>query len=114
MSYSGSVSKLPDGVKADFSVHVPGDECMPYIERGGLVYVKRGEKLFDGDVGLFFDGRDIIIRQYCEDWAGNAYLFALNRARRDLDRFFPAASGVLPLCYFGRAVNIGDVPLPEY
>ena len=52
------------------------------------------------------------MRQYCEDWAGNAYLFALNRARRGLDRMYPAAEAK-PVCCFGLVQGLGDVPLPE-
>ena len=102
----------PEGLAADFAVGVTDDECEPYIPRGGTAYIARVSSLRDGDVGLFFDGSRAVIRQYCEDWAGNAHLLTLNRALRGRDRMFPAAGG-LPVCLFGRVLLERDVPLPE-
>lgn len=103
---------LPEGVEADFAVIVTDDSCEPYIRRGGAALIKSGLPARDGDVGFFFDGTEAVIRQYCEDWAGNAYLFALNRARRGLDRMYPAAEAK-PVCCFGLVQGLGRVPLPE-
>lgn len=41
----------------------------------------------------------MVLRQYCEDWAGNVYLFAVNRRRSALDIRLPAADGA-PICSF--------------
>ena len=84
----------------------------PYIERGGTALIKRGAEIRDGDVGLFFAGGDMVLRQYCEDWAGNVYLFAVNCRRSMLDIRLPAADGA-PICSFGRVLLDTDVPLPE-
>ena len=105
-AFSGSA---PDG--ADFALCINSDECEPYIRRGGTVFIRRGGELRDGDVGLFLDGGQAVVRQYCEDWAGNAYLFALNRRRSELDRMYPAHSGAV--CCFGLALGLGEIPLPE-
>ena len=105
-AFSGSA---PDG--ADFALRINSDECEPYIKKGAVACIKRGAEIRDGDVGLFFaDGR-MVFRQYCEDWAGNAYLFALNRRRSELDRMYPAHSGAV--CCFGLALGLGEIPLPE-
>ena len=96
---------------ADFAVRINSDECEPYIPRGGAAYIKRGGRLYDGAVGLFLDGGHMVVRQYCEDWSGCAYLLALNRARSGLDSVYPA--GGRPLCCFGLVLGLGDVPLPE-
>ena len=50
--------------------------------------------------------------RYCEDWAGNVYLFAVNRRRSGLDIRLPAAGGA-PVCSFGRVLLEDEVPLPE-
>lgn len=103
---------VPEGSEADFALRVEGDELEPYIGRGGTAYIKRGAEIRDGDVGLFFVGGDMVLRQYCEDWAGNVYLFAVNRRRSMLDIRLPAAGGA-PICSFGRVLLDADVPLPE-
>lgn len=103
---------VPEGSEADFALRVEGDELVPYIKRGGTAYIKRGAEIRDGDVGLFFVGGDMVLRQYCEDWAGNVYLFAVNRRRSALDIRLPAADGA-PICSFGRVLLDTDVPLPE-
>lgn len=102
---------VPEGSEADFALRVEGDELEPYIKRGGTALIKRGGEICDGDVGLFFVGGDMVLRQYCEDWAGNVYLFAVNRRRSALDIRLPA--GGAPICSFGRVLLDADVPLPE-
>ena len=96
---------------ADFALRVTDDECEPYISRGGTAYIQRGAVISDGDVGLFFDGHRAVIRQYCEDWAGNVYLFAVNRRRSELDLRLPRCEGK-PVCSFGRVILEREVPLP--
>ena len=103
---------LPEGSEADFALRVEGDELEPYVRPGGIALIKRGAEIRDGDVGLFFAGGDIVLRQYCEDWAGNVYLFAVNRRRSGLDIRLPAAGGA-PVCSFGRVLLEDEVPLPE-
>ena len=101
--------KLPDGCTADFALRVTGDECEPYIPRGGAAYIEVGAEMGIGDVGLFLAGREAVIRQYCEDWAGNALLLALNRRRSALDVVVPASEKVF---YFGKVQLKEAVPLP--
>lgn len=103
---------LPEGCEADFALRVEGDELEPYVKRGGAALIKRGAQIRDGDVGLFFVRGELVLRQYCEDWAGNVYLFAVNRRRSALDIRLPAAEGA-PICSFGRVLLDAEPPLPE-
>ena len=102
---------VPEGSEADFALRVEGDELEPYIERGGTALIKRGAEIRDGDVGLFFAEGEMLFRQYCEDWAGNVYLFAVNRRRSELDLRLPRCEGK-PVCSFGRVILEREVPLP--
>lgn len=102
---------VPDGCEADYAVGITDGECEPYIKRGGTAYVRMCGELKDGDVGFFFDGHRAVIRQYCEDWAGNAHLLVLNRRLRERDVMFTASEG-LPVCLFGQ-VLLPKIPLPE-
>lgn len=112
MSLHTDTFHIPEGCSASFAVTVTDHECEPYIPRGGTALFERGAPIRDGDVGLFFDGHEAVIRQYCEDWAGNAYLFTLNRRKKDRDIFLPASER-RPVCCFGRLVLDKPIPLPE-
>ncbi len=103
---------VPEREKGDFIVVLDNDECEPYMRRGDEVRIALGEELRDGDVGLFYDGNRAVIRQYCEDWAGNAYLFTLNRRRSGRDIFIPAAQR-RHVCSFGKVVLKEPIALPE-
>ncbi len=101
----------PEGSGADYAVTVEGDELEPYIKKGAVACIKRGAEIRDGDVGLFFaDGR-MVFRQYCEDWAGNVYLFCVNRKRPELDIRLPKSESA-PVCSFGKVLLDVEVPLP--
>lgn len=102
----------PEGSEADFALRVEGDELEPYVKRGGIALIKRGGPIRDGDVGLFFVRGEVVLRQYCEDWAGNVYLFSVNRRRSGLDIRLPAVDKE-PVCSFGRVLLGAEVPLPE-
>ena len=101
----------PEGSGADYAVRVEGDEREPYVKRGGVALIERGAEIRDGDVGLFFAEGEMLFRQYCEDWAGNVYLFAVNRRRSELDLRLPRCEGK-PVCSFGRVILEREVPLP--
>ena len=77
---------LPEGSEADFALRVEGDELEPCVRPGGIALIKRGAEIRDGDVGLFFAGGDMVLRQYC---------------------------GGVPVCSFGRVLLEDEVPLPE-
>lgn len=96
---------------ADFAVRIAGDSMEPYIRDGSTVLCKRGAVIHDGDIGLFFVDGDMKCKQYCQDYAGNVYLFSLNRARADADVEIKASSGVTIMC-FGKVLLEKSVPLP--
>ena len=70
---------------ADFAVRIAGDSMEPYIHDGSIALCKRGTIIHDGDVGLCFVDGDMKCKQYCQDYAGNVYLFSANRSRSDSD-----------------------------
>ena len=98
------------GSGADFAVRIEGDSMEPYLENGSVALCRR-EIIHDGDVGLFFVDGDMKCKQYCRDFAGNVYLFSLNRQRADADMTIPASSGIT-ICCFGKVLMKKRVPLP--
>ena len=70
---------VPDGSAASFAVKMSDGSMAPYFPAGSLAYIEKGGKLHDGDVGLFYFRGKVLLRQYCEDYAGNFYLFVLDR-----------------------------------
>lgn len=103
---------IPASVNADFAVKIDGDSMEPYIADGSVALCKRGAIIHDGDVGLFFVDGDMKCKQYCQDYAGNVYLFSANRKRSDADVEIKASSGITLLC-FGRVLLEKPIPLPE-
>ena len=103
---------VSSGSAADFAVRIDGDSMEPYIDDGSIVLCKRGEIIHDGDVGLFFVDGDMKCKQYCQDYAGNVYLFSANRNRADADVEIKASSGLTLMC-FGKVLRDKSIPLPE-
>lgn len=97
---------------ADFAVRIDGDSMEPYISDGSIALCKRGAIIHDGDVGLFFVDGDMKCKQYCQDYAGNVYLFSANRRRSDADVEIRASSGITLMC-FGKVLLDKSIPLPE-
>lgn len=102
---------VPHDSPADFAVKIAGVSMAPWIPDGSVALVKRGGIIRDGDVGLFFADGGMVCKQYCQDYAGNVYLFSLNRAAKASDLHFPASSDI-PLCCFGKVLMKEPVPLP--
>lgn len=104
--------EVPKNSSADFAVRIDGDSMEPYIKDGSIALCKRGAIIRDGDVGLFFVDGDMKCKQYCQDYAGNVYLFSANRDRADADIEIKASSGVTLMC-FGKVLTEKQIPLPE-
>lgn len=104
--------EVAESCKADFAVRIDGDSMEPYIPDGSVALCKRGAIIHDGDVGLFFVDGDMKCKQYCQDYAGNVYLFSANRQRADADVEIPASSGVTLMC-FGKVLLDKSIPLPR-
>lgn len=98
--------------EADFAVRIDGDSMEPYISDGSIALCKRGAIIHDGDVGLFFVDGDMKCKQYCQDYAGNVYLFSANRKRADADVEIKASAGITLMC-FGKVLLDKPIPLPE-
>ena len=103
--------EVPGESQADFAVRISGDSMEPYIKDGSVALCKRGAIIRDGDVGLFFVDGDMKCKQYCQDYAGNVYLFSANRARADADVEIRSTSGITLLC-FGKVLLDKPIPLP--
>ena len=104
--------EIPAASTADFAVRISGDSMEPYIADGSVALCKRGAVIRDGDVGLFFVDGDMKCKQYCQDYAGNVYLFSANRNRADADVEIRASSGVTLFC-FGKVLTDKPIPLPD-
>lgn len=104
--------EVPADSKADFAVRIEGDSMEPYIPNGSVALCKRGAIIHDGDVGLFFVDGDMKCKQYCQDYAGNVYLFSANRDRKDADVEIKSSSGVTIMC-FGKVLTEKNIPLPR-
>lgn len=100
---------MPEGSEARAAFVMDGDYMEPWLRRGEIVPV-----VFDlpgiGECGLFRYAGRTLVRQYCEDCFGNAYLFVLNRARKELDVTVPAGEALQCL---GRLVLDRIPPLPQ-
>ena len=96
--------------KADFAIRINGDSMEPYLHDGFIALgVKRAPQ--DGEVAaLLLDG-EFLCKQVCQDAAGNLYLFALNRTRKDADQTIWHDSERSVSC-FGTII-MDRVPLPS-
>ena len=103
--------EAPSDSGADFAVKISGDSMEPYISDGSVVLVRRTTQLQSGDVGIFCVDNDMYCKQYCEDHAGNIYLFSLNRRRADADITVFASGGRNVFC-FGKVLLGRKPPLP--
>ena len=98
------------GPDADFALRLDHNAPAPLLGSGKTVYIQRRADLFDGDVGLFYSREGMVFRQFCQDSAGNVYLFSLDRARAGDDLVLPPG-GEMPVCY-GRVLLSRPIPLP--
>ena len=99
---------LPPDTEVRAAFLMDGDYMEPWLKKGELVPVKWALPAV-GQCGLFEAEGRIVFRQYCEDSFGNVYLFALNRARRDLDVTVPRGT---PVRCLGLAILEKTPPLP--
>lgn len=96
--------------KADFAIRINGDSMEPYLPDGSIALCKKANPK-DGDVcALLVDGQ-FLVKQVCEDFMGNLYLFSLNRNRSDADMTIKHNSGQTVSC-FG-VVIMEPVALPR-
>lgn len=102
--------EIPVDTKADFAIRINGDSMEPYLPDGSIALCKKANPK-DGDVcALLVDGQ-FLVKQVCEDFMGNLYLFSLNRNRSDADMTIRHNSGQAVSC-FG-VVIMEPVALPR-
>jgi len=99
--------------EADFCLHISGDSMEPYLHDRQLVYVQRGVPLQQFDVGIFFFGGDVFIKQYYEDEAGNIELMSANPLRRDANIHIERGDTRAFIC-FGKVLLPKRLPEPAY
>ncbi len=106
-----TVLEVSEDCAGDFALKISDDSLEPYVKRGQTVLIESCATIRDGDVGLFFAGSEILCRQYCQDYAGNVYLFLPNRKRAHEDMQIPASAAV-PVSCFGKILLDVEIPLP--
>lgn len=77
---------------ADCAVRISGDSMAPYIQDGDIVYVRYGNELRNGDVGIFSVNGAMYCKQYFVDEKRNLHLKSANPERRNMDVYVPADS----------------------
>ena len=95
--------------EADFVIRAEDDSLEPWIKKGGLIPAAAGTLPEPGELGIFEVRGRFVCRQYAEDILGTVYLFAPNRARRELDITAPPGE---PVTCYGRVILKDRVPLP--
>ena len=102
--------KKGDPKNALFAVRVQGDSMEPHFPDGSIVFCDK-TPLKIGDIGVFILDGGSLLKQWCRDNYGNAYLFSLNRKRADADVQVWYSSGQALYC-MGRVITPQRFPLP--
>lgn len=103
--------EVPADTKADFAIKINGNSMEPYLKNGSIALATK-ETPKDGDIAALMVDGEFLVKQVCEDMAGNVYLFSLNRKRKDADRVLYADAEHTIDC-FGTVIMEQDVPLPR-
>ncbi len=69
--------EIPSG--ADFGIRISGDSMNPLFSDGDLVYVKKGEEIVSGEIGVFLLNGESLCKKY-EKRGEETYLSSLNPA----------------------------------
>lgn len=102
--------KRSDPKNAMFAVRAQGDSMEPHFPDGSIVFCDKTPMKI-GDIGVFILDGGSLLKQWCVDNYGNAYLFSLNRKRADADVTVWASSGQTLTC-MGRVITRQHFPLP--
>ena len=96
---------------AAFAVRVSGDSMEPAFSDGDIAFCDRAP-MQDGDIGVFYLGGDMFIKQYHYDPATKmTYLFSLNRKRADADKLVTVSMQDRFAC-MGHVIVPRRYPLP--
>lgn len=99
-----------DPQRAIFAVKVQGDSMEPHFPDGSIVFCDK-TPMRVGEIGVFILDGGSLLKQWCPDNYGNAYLFSLNRKRADADVTVWNTSGQNLTC-MGRVITNKRFPLP--
>lgn len=97
---------------AMFAIKVAGDSMEPAFPDGSIVFCNK-DPIADGEIGVFcLDGESFIKQYHHDKFMGMTYLFSLNRARKDADKFLYPSGGQTLTC-MGRVITQRRYPLPR-
>lgn len=99
-----------DPQRAIMAIRVQGDSMEPYFPDGSIVFCDK-TPMQVGDIGVFILDGGSLLKQWCPDNYGNAYLFSLNRKRADADVTVWSTSNQNLTC-MGRVITSKRFPLP--
>lgn len=99
--------------QADFAVKIQGESMMPYIHDGDIVFVKRTNRLLNGEVGIFSVDGALYCKQFYKNISGEVTLASANPKLKDSNIFLGLNSKSELKC-FGKVLIGCKVPLPNY
>lgn len=98
---------------ADYAVNIQGNSMYPYINDGDMVYVKKDEKLSNGDVGIFCVDGAMYCKQLYVDNERNLTLVSANPDLRKSNIYVSADSETsVKVC--GKVLLGRRIDLPDY
>jgi len=97
---------------ADYAVCISGDSMEPYIQNGGMVFVKETTDLNNGDVGIFSVNGEMYCKQYYKDRGRSLHLLSANPERADASIHVSCDSGYVVRCC-GKVLLDFSIPLPD-
>ena len=103
---------IPEDSKADFAIRISGNSMEPELPDGSVALCRKGAPK-DGDVAVLLVDGAFLVKQICEDFVGNLYLFSLNRDRADADDRIMHDSGRDVRC-LGTVMMKKKIPLPGF
>ena len=89
------------------------DLMEPWLKRGELLCISRGEAPEEFQPGLFYYQGRVLCRQWCEDSAGNLHLLCANPRRESENLMLRPSEKAACLC-LGRVLTEKKLPMPVY
>ena len=102
---------VPKG--AELCLRLDHDLMEPWLKKGALIYISRGETPEEFQPGLFYYQGSVLCRQWCEDSEGNLHLLCANPRRESENLMLSPAEKAACLC-LGRVLTKKKLPKPVY
>ncbi len=99
--------------EAAFCLTLDNDCMEPWLRRGELLYVSRGEAPEELQPGVFYYKGRVLCRQWCEDSTGALHLLCANPRRESENLTLSAEEKTACLC-LGRVLLKKRLPAPFY